>query len=244
MKNENFKVKIERQAQRNRSFKSSSQHSGKRVLRSNLNFSLFTFHFKLVSRRFVNTPALLLALLFFPALPLFASPPPSLPAGSLYQLESTWIRDDGEVLRLADLRGKTRVLTLFFSRCDNICPMLTGQLKMLEREMPPKLLEHVGFVLVTLDPEEDDAETLADYRRRMDFPERNWVLLQGAPDDTRELANLLGVTYMPKKSDGQIDHNGLIVVLDAEGRIVEKTSAITDRKTFLKLLERTTRKAR
>lgn len=170
--------------------------------------------------------------------PSFASPAP-LPDNSLYQLESEWKRDDGSTLNLKDLRGKTRVLTLFFSHCKNICPMITGQLKMVEREMPEDLRKRVGFVLVTLDPEGDNAETLSAYRKRMGYSAENWTLLRGGADDTRELANLLGTTYMPKREDGQIDHNGLIAVLDADGRIVEKFAGVTDRKAFLALLKRT-----
>jgi protein SCO1/2 len=173
-------------------------------------------------------------------IPMFAAPPPALPGNSLYQLESVWKSDDGREMMLAELRGKARVLSMFFSGCDNICPMLTGQLKTLERGMPESLRARVGFVLVTLDPGGDDVETLADYRKRMGFSASNWILLRGSSDDTRELANLLGVTYMPKRDNGQIDHNGLIVVLDAEGRIVEKFSGITDRKAFLALLRKTT----
>lgn len=170
------------------------------------------------------------------AVPLTASPP--LPGNSLYHLETSWMRDDGDSLRLAELRGKTRVLTMFFSRCDDICPMLTGQLKLAEQDMSASLRARTGFVLVTLDPDDDDAESLADHRRRMGFSRENWILLRGSPDDTRQLANLLGVTYMPKQDDGQIDHNGLIVILDPEGRIVEKMPGISDRKTFLKILEK------
>lgn len=178
------------------------------------------------------------------ALPFFASfahaetPAASLPQNSLYHLETVWTTDDNKPFRLAEMRGKTRILTMFFSRCDDICPMLTGQLKLLERELSPSLRARSGFVLVTLDPESDDAESLADHRRRMGYSRQNWILLRGKSEDTRELANILGVTYMPKKDDGQIDHNGVIVILDAQGRIVEKTSSITDRGAFLKKLEK------
>ncbi len=175
------------------------------------------------------------------AVPLSATP---LPDNSLHHLETVWTNDSGKPFRFAELHGKARVLTMFFSRCDDICPMLTGQLKLLERELPPSLRTRTGFVLVTLDPESDDAESLADHRRRMGYSRENWILLRGGPDDTRELANILGVTYMPKKEDGQIDHNGLIVILDAQGRIVEKTSSITDRAAFLKKLEKAARTAR
>jgi protein SCO1/2 len=187
--------------------------------------------------------SLLTSLILTACLSAFADPRP-LPDNSLYQLESVWNGDDGGALHLKDLRGKTRILSMFFSHCDNICPMITGQLKTLEREMPADLRTHVGFLLVTLDPESDDSGSLAEFRQRMDFATDSWTLLRGSADDTRELANLLGVTFMPKKNDGQIDHTGLIVILDAEGRIAEKFIGIADRKTFLERLRRTVDSAR
>jgi len=169
--------------------------------------------------------------------PIPYSPPP-LPENSIYQLESSWRQDDGRTITLRDLRGKPRVLAMFFSKCDNVCPMITGQLKVLERDMPPSLRKKTGFVLVTLDTEGDGVKELAAYRKRMAYPVDSWVLLAGSQDDTRELANVLGVTYKPMKDDGQIDHDGLIVVLDALGRIRKSTTGITDRKAFVKLLEK------
>lgn len=182
-------------------------------------------HFMLPALLAAGTPAILHAQATSP-----------LPGNSLYHLESIWTDDEGTELHLSALRGKPRVMTMFFSRCDNICPMLTGQLKGVEREMPAELRAGIGFVLVTLDSRDDDAKSLADYRRRMDLSRDHWLLLRGNPDDTRELANLLGVTYMPKKEDGQMDHNGLIVILDADGRVVEKADGIADREAFLATL--------
>jgi protein SCO1/2 len=195
-------------------------------------------------RRWPTLPVLALVMAGFS--PTFTAAPSatSLPDHSLYHLETVWTNDTGKPFRLVELQGKARVLTMFFSRCDDICPMLTGQLKLLERELSASLRQRSGFVLVTLDPESDDAESLADHRRRMGYSRDNWILLRGRADDTRELANILGVTYMPKKEDGQIDHNGLIVILDAQGRIVEKTSSITDRAAFLKKLEKAARTTR
>lgn len=188
----------------------------------------------------MRIPLPVLGALLASILSTFAAPSsPPLPRNSLYQLESAWKLDDGRQMRLADLRGKPRVLALFFSRCDNVCPMLTGQLKTLEREMPADLRARTGFVLVTLDPAGDDTTSLRDYRHRMKLSKEHWLLARGSADDTRELAHLLGVTYQPKKDDGQIDHNGLVILLDREGRIVKKLPGITDRKAFLALLRKT-----
>ena len=159
-----------------------------------------------------------------------------LPDSSLYHLESSWQRDDGKAMTLAALRGKPRIFSMFFSRCDNICPMLMGQLKALEREMPPGLLAKSGFVLVSLDSEADTPEVLRAYRASMDLPPEAWLLLRGNADDVRELALLLDVRFAPKDKDGQIPHTGLVALLDAEGRVLFKAPNLEKRKEFLQKL--------
>lgn len=161
-----------------------------------------------------------------------AAAPQPLPDSSLYQLHSSWMTDRGGVVRLESLRGKPRLLTLFFSRCESVCPMLLGQLKSLESELPESLRRDIGFVAVTFDVQRDSVAALRDFRSRMGFSEERWQILRGNADDTRELALLLGVEYQPG-GRGQIDHNGLIALLDREGRVVKKVSGIEDRPAFI-----------
>lgn len=163
--------------------------------------------------------------------------PAALPENSLYRVASVWRDDGGSPTTLASLRGKPRIFSMFFSRCDNICPMLMGQLKGLEREMPPALRRRVGFVLVSLDTESDDSQSLQAYRKSMNLAPDFWTLLRGGKDDTRELAMLLGVQYASKQEDGQIPHTGVIALLDSEGVLIHQTPSITDRKDFYRRLE-------
>lgn len=161
-----------------------------------------------------------------------------LPDSSLYQVASPWRRDDGVTIKLADLRGRVRVVSMFFTGCDNLCPMLLGQLQALEKAMPPALKNKVGFVMVTLDAKDDSPGALVAYRKKSGLPADRWVLLRGSPDDTRELAALLGVRYSPKTDRGQMGHTGLIAILDREGRMVSHVEGITDQKAFLADLTR------
>ncbi len=161
------------------------------------------------------------------------------PEGSLYQLGSIWHRDDGKSMHLADLQGKVRVVSLFYTGCENLCPMILGQLKSLETSLKGPLADSVGFVLVTLDPHGDSGAALKKYRNASHLSPDRWVLCRGSADDTRELANLLGVHYTPKDDEGQMGHNGMIAILDRHGRIVLQTPGIQDQSVFLNTLRRT-----
>jgi protein SCO1/2 len=144
------------------------------------------------------------------------------PDTSLYQLASVWTDDEGRTLRLGDLAGKMRLVTLFFGHCESSCPMALGRLKSLEAGLPEGWTRHAGIVLVTLDPGRDDAESLSSFRKRMDFGKEGWTLLRGGPEDTRELAMLLGVAYRESAANGGIEHNSVLVLLDPRGVVVRR----------------------
>ena len=139
---------------------------------------------------------------------------------SLYQLDSSWTNDAGATLRLADLRGRPQVVTMFFATCQFTCPVLLNDLKRLEAALPASLRTNVGFVLVSFDTERDTPEVLAGYRKIHELTER-WTLLRGGPDDVLEFANLLGVKFK-KDVRGQFAHSNVITILDAGGEIVRQ----------------------
>ena len=139
---------------------------------------------------------------------------------SLYQLESSWTNDAGATRRLADLRGRPQVVTMFFATCQLTCPVLLNDLKRLEAALPAALRTNVGFVLVSFDTERDTPEVLAGYRKIHELAER-WTLLRGGPDDVLEFANLLGVKFK-KDVRGQFAHSNVITILDAGGEIVRQ----------------------
>jgi protein SCO1/2 len=171
-------------------------------------------------------------LLLFPSMPplAYGAAADPLPDSSLYQLKSEWVTDAGAHIRLASLRGKPRVLTLFFGHCESSCPMTLASLKAMESSLPKDWGEKGGIVLVSLDPQRDDAESLAAYRRRMDLAPGKWTLLKGNEQDTRELAMSLGVAYRKSKENGGMDHNAVAVVLSGDGRILNRHEGVVDGK--------------
>lgn len=184
------------------------------------------------------------AVLAFGTLAAFADGPRSraaLPDSSLYHLDSKWQRDDGTRSELVDLRGGVKVISMFFTGCDNLCPMLLGQLKSLERALPAGIKDEVGFVLVSMDSKDDTPIALRRYRKESDLSPERWTLLRGSADDTRELAALLGVKYTPKQDDGQMGHTGLIAILDRDGAVLAKTASLGSKDDIKNYVARLTR---
>lgn len=142
----------------------------------------------------------------------------SLPERSLYQVSSSWTNDLNQAQRLTALSGRPQVVTLFFTKCEYACPALVHDMKAIEDALPAELRPRVGFTLITFDTERDTPATLAAYRAVHALPP-HWSLLQGGPDDTLELAALLGVKFK-KDARGQFAHSNILSLLNAQGELL------------------------
>lgn len=149
---------------------------------------------------------------------------PAQPEGSVYDLASSWTDQQGRAVQLADLKGRPRVVAMFFSQCTFACPRITADLKRLEAGLSESQRARVGFVLVSFDVRRDDPAALRDFAQRMDLPGERWTLLHGGEDEVRELAAVLGVRYRPE-GDG-FAHANIITLLDAEGRLVAQREGL------------------
>lgn len=149
-----------------------------------------------------------------------ATTAPSFSDRSLFQLESSWTNDAGAAVKLQALAGRPLLVTMFFARCEYACPVLVHDMKVVEAALPADVRARMGFVLVTIDPERDTPEALANYRRIHALP-ANWTLLRGGSDDILELAALLGVKYK-RDARGQFAHSNLLTVLSPDGELVHQ----------------------
>jgi protein SCO1/2 len=139
---------------------------------------------------------------------------------SIYQVESTWTTDHGKSLPLSQLRGRVQIVTMFFTSCRYACPIIVHDMKKIEAGLAEAGVTNASFVLVTMDTENDTVARLHEFRQRRSLP-ANWLLLRSEPDDTLELAVLLGVKFK-KEADGQFAHSNIITVLNEQGEIVHQ----------------------
>lgn len=140
---------------------------------------------------------------------------------SLYALRSGWVSQDGVDVQLADLGGQPIIISMVYTNCRYACPIIVHDMKRIDRELPPDLAADVRYVLVSLDPERDDPDALAQFARSYGLDPDRWTLLQGDPSDVRMLATALGVKYR-KAADGQYSHTNLVAVLNGKGEILHR----------------------
>jgi cytochrome oxidase Cu insertion factor (SCO1/SenC/PrrC family) len=126
------------------------------------------------------------------------------------------VDQDGRPCDESGLHGRPTVMSFVFAHCQTVCPVLARSLTRAARELGPG---RASLALVTLDPWRDTPASLPGLAQRWSLPEGT-RLLSGPPDDVCRLLDTLDVARERDLRTGDVSHVPLVMVLDAEGRIV------------------------
>ena len=143
--------------------------------------------------------------------------PPPLTQSSLYDLPVALTDQSGATRSLATFRGSPVLVTMFYGSCAAACPLLTTDLKRIERQRPPSVRSEVRVLMVSFDPARDTPPVLARLVSERGMDPTRWTLASANDDDARALAGVLGIRYR-KLDNGEFFHSSVIVLLDREGR--------------------------
>ena len=128
---------------------------------------------------------------------------------------------DGKPVTDRDFRGRYMLIFFGFTHCPDICPA--------ELQVIAQALEQLGDkakkvvpIFITLDPERDTPEAMANYVKSFG---PNFVGLTGSPEAIAAAAKAYRVAYSKvenKESAGDysVDHSALVYLMDPEGRYV------------------------
>ncbi len=126
---------------------------------------------------------------------------------------------DGRPVSLSDYRGKLVALYFGYTFCPDVCPTTLAELGQAVKQLGPKA-EEIQVLMVTVDPERDTPERLAEY---VSYFNPTFVGLTGTPDQIAAAATPFGIYY--EKHEGTpatgylVDHTATISVLDRAGRL-------------------------
>lgn len=143
-------------------------------------------------------------------------PPPDYGAAPNFEL----VDQNGETVSLSDLAGRPVVLDFIFTRCVAVCPVMSAQMERVGRSLP----EGASFtkVSISLDPEHDTREVLAEYAGKRGAPADWHFLTADAQETTVSLARdgyKLAVQVNTGDPANPIVHSTRFVLIDAEGHI-------------------------
>lgn len=107
---------------------------------------------------------------------------------------ATLVGSDGEPVQVpADLDGTVRLFFYGYTRCPDVCPMIMSDLAQAVVRLPADVREQVEVVMVTSDPERDDAETVGAYVDGFD-PASDFTGLTGDLGTIVAMAEQMGVS--------------------------------------------------
>jgi protein SCO1 len=150
---------------------------------------------------------------------------PALPADSIYQLAVPLTDQAGRDFQLEDRRGRPMLVSMFYTSCQFVCPMLIEALRDTETTLGADERARLSVLMVSFDPEHDSVAVLkqtADERR---LDGTRWTLARTDAKSVRKLAAVLGIQYRALKN-GDFNHTTALLLIDADGRIAGRTSKL------------------
>jgi len=130
---------------------------------------------------------------------------------------------EGAVVTPKSFAGKWALLFFGFTRCPDVCPTTLIDMGQLLERLGPQA-ENLQPVFVSVDPEWDTRERMADYMKNFD---PRIVGLTGTMDQIREVAKNYSVFFrkVPIEEDGYtVDHSAALYLLNPEGIYVRPYS--------------------
>lgn len=156
-----------------------------------------------------------------------AAPAP-LPRDSVYQLPLQLTDQHGTTRAWQAHRGQPQLVSMFYTSCQFICPLIIDGAKAVEKNLTPAQQARLGVVLISMDPARDTPAALKKIATQRRVPATGWTLASPPQADVRKVAGVLGVRYR-QLADGEFNHTSVLVLLDAEGRVVARTEQIGSR---------------
>jgi protein SCO1/2 len=150
------------------------------------------------------------------------APAQALPGDSVYQVGATLTDQNGHAFKLREHQGKPVLVSMFYSACKFVCPMLIDTMEITRQGLTPQERSQLDLLLITFDPEHDDVKKLKSIATSRALDGGQWTLARTDAGNARKIAATLGIQYR-LLSDGDFNHTTVLVLLDGAGRIVGRT---------------------
>ncbi|WP_129645795.1 SCO family protein [Peristeroidobacter agariperforans] len=143
--------------------------------------------------------------------------------GSIYNLHISLTDARGTRHGLDVHRGHPVLITMFYGNCPMACPLLIDTMRSVERSASAADRDRVRFLLISIDPERDTAESLRKLSVSRKLDASRWTMARTDAIGVRKIAALLGIQYR-KLPDGSFNHSSVITLVTPDGEIAAQSS--------------------
>jgi cytochrome oxidase Cu insertion factor (SCO1/SenC/PrrC family) len=143
-----------------------------------------------------------------------ALPPPKLGDVPIDVPDFSLVDQDNKPVTLGDLKGHVWVANFFFTSCPVQCPMMNTKLAQIRQALPEGA--PAKLISITVDPDNDSPEVLADYAKTFRATDERWLFLTG---DKQAIIRLARDGFKLPATDDPNVHSLRLVLVDRNGRI-------------------------
>jgi protein SCO1/2 len=151
-----------------------------------------------------------------------------LPGDSVYRLPVALADQDGRAFHLADRAGKPQLVSMFYTSCQYMCPLIIESLKRTQKAIAQDGQAKPAVLMVSFDAQRDVPARLKTVFGQRKLDAATWTLAHTDAASVRQLAAVLDIQYRALPG-GDFNHTSVLVLLDAQGRIAarsEKTDGL------------------
>lgn len=145
---------------------------------------------------------------------------PSVKPGQILSFKGVKLVDqNGRTFDLEETRGKTLVLTFFFTQCPfpKMCPLLAAKFSEVQKTLSERGQKDILLLSVTIDPEHDGPSTLLRYASQYKADPLYWRFATGELRTITKLALLCGVNFW--EDNGIVNHTLRTLVIAPDGEV-------------------------
>ena len=119
---------------------------------------------------------------------------------------------EGKVVRFYDdlIKQKTVMINFMYAKCADICPGMTANLKLVQKELGDRVGKDIFMYSISLEPEHDTPEVLKAYAELFHV-KKGWTFLTGKKADIELLRKQLGFSFSdPALDQDKTQHTGVV----------------------------------
>jgi protein SCO1/2 len=125
----------------------------------------------------------------------------------------------GERVNIDQYKGKAVLVTFLYTKCPDVCPIITSNLGVALNAMGPAKASKVQVIAVSVDPRGDTPNAVAVFLKRHGMAGRMKYLIGSA----NELARVWKAWGVGAKQDAEqpqlVNHDGLVYGVSAQGKV-------------------------
>ena len=134
------------------------------------------------------------------------------------ELQGNWIDQNGQSFSSNQFKGKTTLVTLAYTSCRTLCPMVGERVRAIDEALQKKNIK-TQIVLVSIDPENETSKSLHAWMKSRRLLRDRWFFVKGGLKETQLLAGQVGQGFSEHRTPDHIGHTSLMAVIGPDGRL-------------------------